>query len=132
MEAVDPGRLVTLLLDPVLLASGFQAGQCGGDREGNVQVTFCARHDEFSRRYPGLPQARQDEPDAICVDLVLDASAEGTLVRLDLEGTSLEHTLLRAGLVADGEAVADMDGRPLTESLPVIEAALRRLFADPN
>lgn len=132
MAAVDPGSLVRLSLDPVLVPAGCQGGQCGGDSEGNVQVIFCARHDEFSRRYSRLPQANQQEQGGTCVDLVVDVWADGALGRLDLEGTSVEETLLHAGMVADSEAVSQMGGRSMSESLPVIEAALRRLFGDPN
>ena len=129
--AVDLGRLVTFSLDPVLEPAGFQAGQCGGDSEGNVQVIFCAGHDEFSRRYSRLPQANQQEPGGTCVDLVIDVWADGTLARLDLEGPSIEKTLIHVGLVADSDAVSQVGGRSIAESLPVIEAALRRLFGDP-
>lgn len=129
--AVDLGRLVRLSLDPVLVPAGFQGGQGGGDSEGNVQVIFCAGHDEFSRRYSRLPQANQQEPGGTCIDLVVDVWADGTLARLDLEGPSVEETLFHAGLVADSDAVSQVRGRSLAEGLPVIEAALRRLFGDP-
>jgi len=132
MAAVDPGRLVKLSLDPVLVPAGFQGGQCGDDSEGNVQVIFCAGHDEFSRRYWRLPQASQQEQGGTCVDLVVDVWADGTLCRLDLEGTSIQETLLHAGMVADSETVSQLSGRSMAESLPVIEAALKRLFGDPS
>lgn len=127
---MDPGRLVTRSLDPVLVPAGFLPGQGGAGLEGDVQVIFCTAHDELSRRYSRLPQASPQPPGA-CVDLVVEARADGTLARLDLEDTSLEQTLLHAGLVADGAAVSQVGGRPLGEGLPVIEAALRRLFGDP-
>lgn len=127
---MDRGRLVTLALDPVLVPAGFLPGQGGADGEGAVQVVFCMAHDELSRRYPRLPQADQQQRPGACVDLVVEARADGSLTRLDLEDTSVEQTLLHAGLVADGAAVSQVGGRPLAESLPVIEAALRRLFAD--
>ena len=132
MAAKGLGSLVGLSLDPVLVPAGFQAGQCGDDGEGSVQVIFCAEHDEFSRRYPRLPQANQQEQGGACVDLVLDAWADGTLSRLDLEGTSIEETLLHAGMVRNSKAVSQLGGRPLAEGLPVVAAALRRLFGDPN
>ncbi len=132
VAAVDRGRLVSLALDPVLVPAGFQGGQCGDDSEGDVQVIFCAGHDEFSRRYPRLPQANPHEQGGTCVDLVLDVWADGTLGRLHLEGFSVEETLLHAGMPADSEAVSQVVGLPVAESLPVIEAALRRLFGEPN
>lgn len=133
MGAVRTGRLVSAVLDPVLVPAGFQGGQYGeggDDQERDAQVIFCAGHDEFSDRHSGLPQANQQESGGTCVDLVVEVRADGTLARLDFEGTSLEETLRRVGLVADSEAVARVGGRPMTESLPVIEAALRRLFDD--
>ncbi len=129
--AVDLGRLVRLLLDPVLVPAGFQAGQCGSDGEGNVQVIFCAGHEDFSRRYPRLPQAYQQESVGRCVDLVVDVWVDGTIGSLDLEGISIAETLLRTGLDADSDAVSRVGGRSVAEGLPVIEAALRRLFAVP-
>lgn len=132
MAAEDPGRLVRRSLDPVLVPAGFQGGQCGGDGEGNVQVIFCARHDEFSRRYSWLPQANQQEHGGTCVDLVVVVWAHDTLGRLDLEGVSFEDTLLHAGMVADSEAVSQLSGCLMVESFPVVEAALSRLFGDPS
>ena len=128
---MDLGGLVTQSLDPVLVPAGFQRGQGGAGAGGDVQVIFCTAHDDFSRRYPRLPQADRQR-DGACVDLVVDARADGTLARLDLEDTSVEQTLLHCGLVADSAAVSRAGGRPLAESLPVLEAALRRLFADPG
>ena len=122
------GRLVSRALDPVLVPEGFQGGQHGDDREGDVQIIFCAAHDDFSRRHPHLPQANQQQHAGTCVDLVVDIWADGTLVRLDLEGTSVAATLRHAGLVEEGEAVEQLRGRAVVESLPVIEPALRRLF----
>ena len=132
MAAVGLGQLVGLSLDPVLVPAGFQKGQCGHDSEGNVQIIFCAPYADFSRRHPRLPQASLQEENDTCVDLVVDVGADGTLERLDLETTSVERTLLHAGMVADSEAVSQAVGRSLAESLPVIEAALRRLFGNPD
>lgn len=93
-----------------------------------MQIIFCAGHDEFSDRYPQLPQSNHEESGGTCVDLVVAVRADGTLAGLDLEGTSIKETLRHIGLMADSEAVARVEGRSVTESLPVIEAALRRLF----
>jgi hypothetical protein len=131
MTAVDLGQLVRLSLDPVLVPAGFQTGQCGYGNEG-FQVIFCAPYAEFRQRHPRLPQARHQEGNDICVDLVVDVWADGTLGRLDLETTSVEQTLLHIGMVSDSEAVAQVVGRTLADSLPVIEAALRRLFGNPD
>lgn len=128
MGAVEEVRLVRLALDPLLVSAGFQAGQHGGDSEGDAQVIFCAAHDEFSLRHPRLPQANQQQQRGTCVDLVVDVLADGTLGRLDLEGTSVTDTLLHAGLTADGEAVSLLNSRPMRDCLPIIEAALGRLL----
>lgn len=130
MAAADPGSLVRLSLDPVLVPAGFQAGQGGVDDDGSTQVIFCARYDEFRHRYPLLPQASADDP-VTCVDLVVDVDADGRPARLDLEGMSLAATLVRAGMGADGEAVSQVGGRPMAEGLPVVAAALSRLFGGP-
>jgi hypothetical protein len=136
MGAVRTGRLVSAALDPVLVPAGFQAGQYGEggvDLDRDTQVVFCAAADDFSARYPTLPQANQQGPDGGCVDLVIEVQADGTLIRLDLEETSIERTLRHVGLMTVAEDVARVDGCPLDESIPVIEAALRRLFnANPD
>lgn len=131
MGAVRTGRVVSAVLDPVLVPAGFDRGQYGeggDDVEGDAQIVFCAGHDEFSARYARLPQSNQQEPGGACVDFVVDVRADGTLAGLDLEGTPIKETLRHAGLMADSKAVASVEGHPLAESLPVIEGALRRLF----
>ena len=122
------GRLVSRALDPVLVPAGFQGGQYGDDRGGDIQIIFCAAHDDFSRRHPQLPQANQQQRDGTCVDLVADIGSDGAVGRLDLEGTSVAETLRHVGLVEDGEAVARLTGCAVVDGLPVIEVALRRLF----
>lgn len=131
MGAVRTGRLVGAALNPVLVPAGFQAGQYGeggDDLDRDTQVIFCAAADKFSARYPTLPQADQQGAGGACVDLVIEVQADGMLLRLDLEGTSIESTLRHVGLVTEAEDVSRVKGRPLDESIPVIEAALRRLF----
>lgn len=132
MGVVGAGRLVSLSLDPVLVPAGFLSAQYGEDGAGNGQVIFCAAHDEFSRRHPLLPQANAQQQVGTCVDLVIDVQADGTLGRLDLEGVSVAQTLHHAGLGTDGEEVAGLDGRPIAEGLPVLAAALTRLFGEPG
>ena len=129
MEAVGLGRLVSSALDPALVPAGFQGGQYGDVRGGDLQITICAADDTFSRRHAGLPQAGQQQRHGTCVDLTVECWADGTLGRLDLEGTSVEQTLRHAGLVADADSVARMIKSSVVESIPVIEATMRRLFA---
>lgn len=130
MKTVGLGRLVSSALDPVLVPAGFLGGQYGDGRGGDLQIIFCAGHEEFSRRHLRLPQAHQQRRPGTCVDLVVDVCADGTLFRLDLEETSLRETLSHTGLTADGDLVARTIGCPMVEGLPVIEGALRRLFAE--
>jgi hypothetical protein len=133
MGAVRSGRVIKAVLDPLLMPAGFQEGQCGtgGDgREGDVQVLYCAGHDGFSDRYPRLPQANQQAPGGTCVDLVVEVRADATLGRLDLEAMPVAETLRHVGLVADGQAVAKLTGRSMSESLPIIAGALKRLFEE--
>ncbi len=133
MGAVRSGRVVKDVLDPVLTPAGFREGQwgTGGDgREGDTQVLYCAGHDGFSDRFPRLPQANQQAPGRACVDLVVEVRADQTLGRLDLEAIPVGETLRHVGLVADGQAVTKVIGRSMNESLPVIAAALKRLFEE--
>ncbi len=133
MGAGRSGRVVKDTLDPVLTPAGFREGQYGrgGDGStGDAQVLYCGGHDGFSDRYPRLPQANQQAPGGTCVDLVVEVGADGTLGRLDLEGIPVAETLRHVGLVAHGQAVAKLTGRSMTESLPVIAAALKRLFEE--
>lgn len=125
------GRLISAALDPVLLAAGFQAphySDGGEDAQRGTQFIFCAAHDQFSARHPRLPQADQQEPGGTCVDLIIDVRADGTLASFDLEGISIEETLRHVGLVTESRALATTRGRSLNEALPIVEAALRRLF----
>jgi hypothetical protein len=127
-----PGRVVSAVLDPVLVPAGFAPVVVlpgGDDPPTPTQVIFCARHDELSDRYPRLPQAdEQERGHGGCVDLVVRVTSEGTIDSVDLESLSLEDTLRRVGLDADVVAVAGIEGRPLLEALPVLEASLRSLF----
>lgn len=95
---------------------------------GRVQVIFCAAHDQLSDHYPLLPQANaQARGKGACIDMVLDSTG-GTLDTVDFEEESLPETLRLLGLETDAEAVATAVGRPLEEALPVLVAALSRLF----
>ena len=129
----SPGRAVSAVLDPVLVPVGFAPGQYGAggdDPPAPAQVVFCAAHDELSDRYPRLPQAGAQERDrGACIDLVVQVTADGSFDFLDLEAVPLRDTLRQVGLDADADAVAGVEGRPLLEGLPGVEAALRSLFA---
>jgi hypothetical protein len=58
---------------------------------------------------------------------VIEVSDAGTIAFFDLEGTALENTFARSGLRRT-HAVARREGHACTDSLPILEAALRRLF----
>ncbi|MDR7251056.1 hypothetical protein J2X46_000028 [Nocardioides sp. BE266] len=128
MSSSDAIGLVCAALDPVMVAAGFQAGQGGTTPADEGQVIYCAGHDEFSERYPSLPQAHQQEPGGTCVDLVLDVWPGGRLGRMDLEAMSLAATLRHVGLTEDGDAVEAVAGVPVADALPVVAAALERLL----
>ncbi len=117
-------------LEPVVVPAGFNPPQLGDDELDVVtQIIFCAPHDVFSARHPRLPQANQQAAGGACVDLVIDVRADGTLARIDLEELTVAATLRHVGLVTEGDALALVEGRPLSESLPVVEAALRQVFS---
>jgi hypothetical protein len=116
-------------LDPVLVPAGFLAGQGGEDQDGGGQVIFCIGHDALSIRYPLLPQADPDGASGRCDDVVIDVGVGGTLDRIDLEAMSLVQTLRQVGLDDDADGVSQVIDRPVVDGLPVLEAALRRLFS---
>lgn len=124
-------HLVRAALDPVLVPAGFLAGQ-GDDEQHAGQVIWCIGHDALTNRYPLLPQADMDDVPGRCDDLVVDIGADGTVDRLDLEGTSLADTLRQVGLDAHAEAMSHVRDRPVADSLRVLEAALRELFGAPS
>lgn len=120
---VDFRRIVSAAFDPVLVPVGSGAGQ-----GGETQVIFCAGHDQFSDRFPLLPQA-DDQPRGLgcCIDLVVERSDDGT-VTLELEGMPLAQTLRSVGIHDAADAVERAAGAPLETSLPVYTEALSRLF----
>ncbi len=120
--------LVRGALDPVLVPAGFLAGQGDEDPDGGGQVIFCIGHDELSDRYPHLPQAHQQDPYGTCDDLVVDVWPNGTLGGLRLETSTLAATLRHVGLGEEGAGVEAVTGRAVAEAVPVVAAALERLF----
>ncbi len=137
--------LVAELLDPLLTARGFAAGQTGlhpddvgdGFRPDPAEpwpvqsgsVLWCAPYDAFQGRYPFLPQALgQDElRDHGCVDLTITLE-DGRIGEVTLEGPSLSKTF--AGLGRDAEALEAerLLGTPAQSALPVVRRLLTALF----
>lgn len=124
----SPTDAVITALEPMLVPAGFTAGQ--GGSEGVGQVIFCAAHDEFSERYPWLPQADAHERGlGGCVDLIVDVDRDGILRGADLEELTLEETLRRVG---GAPAPAPLVGQPLDVALPRVAAVVQRLLAPPD
>jgi hypothetical protein len=126
MVASEFGRLVMVALDPVLVAAGFARGQGGG-----TEVIYCAAHDEFSDRYPWMPQADTQERDlGACVDLIIRGLEDGGFASADLEQFSLPTTLRMVGRGDDADAVERQEGAHAAQALPVLVGVLSRLFVE--
>jgi hypothetical protein len=121
------GRVIGAALDPVLVPAGFAAGQ-HGHSDGSGSVIFCAGYDEFSDRYPTLPQANgQSRGMGACVDLTIDYDANG-LVEIDLEGISVPDTLREVGRPGDADAADQAVNQPVDAALASLASVLTRLF----
>lgn len=113
---------VTTALNPVLVPEGFAVGQ-GGESE----VIYCASHDDFSDRFPALPQSNaQARQHGACVDLVLREGAKG--LEVSLEGAALTDSLRAVRLEDEAAAFDRHAGAPLDVALPLLAHILPRLF----
>src|SRR5262245_7532014 len=136
MGSIADGRAVSTVLDPILTRSGFAGGQYGEGGEEQYaagwQTTFCAGHDALSDRYPWLPQANTQPREAgACTDLIVETT-RGRFDLARMEHLSLEETLRAAGHADDAAAVSRVHGAELAEALPILAAALQRLFLTPT
>jgi len=114
---------VIAALDPLLLPAGFARGQMAGDDE---RVIYCAAHDEFSERFPALPQANQQlDLDGACVDLELDFEVG---IAAELEGLSLRETFLALGLEREAAEAASWENASRGEALNGLPGLLTRLL----
>lgn len=114
---------VTAALDPLLEPAGFARGRGGDEADG---VIYCAAQDEFSERFPALPQANQQlDADGACVDLVLDFGAGFTA---SLEGLSLRETFLALALERDAAEAASWENACRDEALNGLPGLLTRLL----
>jgi hypothetical protein len=91
------------MLDPAMQDRGFGEGGPGVGADGSVSMLYCAGAQELATRWPraaALVYRRADvdptQPGA-CIDLVVEGSPSGELVRLDLEFVELDHLLRLAG-----------------------------------
>jgi hypothetical protein len=136
--AIADGRRVSAAFDPILTLSGFAGGQYGqGGEETDAsyvawETIFCAAHDEFSDRFPWLPQAnKQPRGAGTCTDLIVETS-DGRFDSAFFEHLSLEETLRVVGQADDAAQVTRVRGTALADALPVLAAVLKRLFHTPG
>jgi hypothetical protein len=132
--AIADGRRVSAALDPILTMWGFAGGQYGqGGEERDThylacEVIFCAAHDDFSDRFPWLPQSNQQPRDVgTCTDLIIQIS-DGRFDSASFEHLSLEETLRVVGHTDDAGEVSRVQGAALDDALPILTGALERLF----
>lgn len=120
---MDFAARVTAVFDPLLQRAGFARAQVAGDDEG---VIYCAAHDEFSDRFPRLPQANEQlDVLGACVDLELDF---GDGITAQLEGLSLRDTFLALELDGDAAEAAACEEASRDEALEELPRLLTRLL----
>ena len=123
----DLNELLQSTLEPTLLAAGFAPGQ--GDWSG---ITYCADQDDFSARFPWLPQATPEEWQlGSSTDFTIEFDqTTGVLGFLHLEGKTLYATLWSMGLKDLAAELRAALSLPLSDSLPVVARALGAVFTD--
>lgn len=138
---VHVSRLLADVLDPVLTASVFTAGQTGlhpddeSQKSGSYEapwpdqsgsIVWCAPYQEVQQRYPSLPQAHGEGlgRDYVCIDLTVTITG-GRITEIDLEGFSLAETFFALGRHAEAQSA----GRLLGESAEAGSGPLRELLA---
>ncbi|MFH7324286.1 hypothetical protein [Aeromicrobium sp. HA] len=120
---MDFADRVRAALDPLLEPAGFARGQGDGADDG---VIYCAAHDEFSARFPALPQAYEDgDEEWACTDLVLDFGERFTA---RLEGLSLRETFHALQLHGDAAEAASWEEATREEALEQLPRLLTRLL----
>jgi len=88
-------------------------------------------HDEFSDRFPWMPQADEYERGGFyCIDLIVEANAGGVIELIDLESFSVAETLLLSGHIDASRAVAHFIGQDSAAVLEHLPGILDRLFRD--
>jgi hypothetical protein len=142
---VHVSTLVAEVLDPVLTAGIFSAGQTGlGPEEAGTAlepapgrwpqqsgtVIWCAPHEDVQQKYAALPQAGADGigRDYGCVDLTVTISA-GKIAGVDLEGYSLAETFSALGRDAEAGAAERLLGASAKSASAALAELLRTLFA---
>lgn len=112
----------TAALDPLLTREGFAAGQGGGS-----QIIYCAGHDDFSDRFPRLPQAdAQGRGHGYCIDLVIEYRDPG--LEVALEGEPLAQTLRELQLDEAALFMDEVRTMPLADALCALAEVLPQLF----
>ncbi|HEX8510878.1 MAG TPA: hypothetical protein VF635_15435 [Propionibacteriaceae bacterium] len=141
--------LMAEVLDPVMTASVFAAGQNGlapddvsghpcrsDDRWPNQSgsVIWCATAEELQQKLPALPQFQAEGVGEHhgCVDLTVTI-AHGNLTEVDFEGLSLAETFTALGRGEDAHAAEHLLGAPAkaaSERLATLLASLLAPAAD--
>jgi hypothetical protein len=121
-EPMEFAGSTTSALDRVMIRHGFAAGP-GGD----VQVIYCASHDELSDRFPRLPQANA-QPRGVgrCIDLVITDLESG--LEVNFEGEPLSDTLRALGLDEAAKSIDELAWAPPTVALSTLVEVLPQLF----
>jgi hypothetical protein len=136
MDGARAGGLVDVaheVLEPVVVERGFSGGQGGLGGDGSVGIVYCAPAVELARRWPttfGMLPGVEPDPH-MCVDLTIDASSDGVLQRVDLEGADLGVLVDATG--GDGRELAFAELRAVDHrtALARIGAAIAVLFPLP-
>ncbi|MGH1564722.1 hypothetical protein [Mumia sp. DW29H23] len=125
-----PIRKLMVKLNPLLVRAGFSEAQGGGDT-----ALYCAAFDDIADRYPHLPQAHDEQAEAMsfaCVDLTFDLAAGGLLKSIQFESYDLEDTLALTGATDDAWLVLNAYDQPVGEVVDTLHNVLARLFATQN
>lgn len=95
MEASALADAVLATLSPTLAARGFGPGGPGLEPDGRVSLLFCAGAQVVASRWPEVVDLLRADVDfdvdapGMCLDLVVEASNEGELERVELDGVAL-------------------------------------------
>jgi hypothetical protein len=130
LASMDADQSVRAALDPVLVNLGFGAGQGGGGDDADI--IWCAAYTDFQRRFPTLPQAREEDhvgPYA-CVDLTVRLGL-GCVIDVDLEGCSLVETFEALDRPTEAKQARRLLGSPAGVAAVDLVTLLADLFAEP-
>ena len=134
------------VLDPVLTAGVFAAGQTGlspvhtlaglGSSDGpwprqSGSIIWCAGYGDLRAAYPLLPQAAEDPgivAEYACVDLTV-VITRGVVTEVDFEGRSLAETFAALGRHDEAHEAERLLGTSAQAASAVLAELLLRLLA---